>query len=216
MFSFLSYYVKCYYPINSNDDIIIINSYNEIKSKILKNKIYTKDPLDKIYKFYTVNDFIIKRSQINIILNNEYERSTYVFFNHFKSVSYIVDFLNNDYIEIKKKVVLNITGYLFFLLISCISIIFSITLLENQLFNIVPIITLFLISGSTIVIIFNVIRYNAINKFICDQSKYKKDLSIDNNFIKLLVYKYIYDLGYNSISEFCYKYNIPVNLLNKE
>lgn len=71
------------------------------------------------------------------------------------------------------------------IIVSLILLIFSFNLLENEIFSLVPLLLLFILSGSIIASIYNQMKYNMISQVI------RNDKHIDSNYVKLHYYKYL-------------------------
>ena len=176
--AFLSFLMKRNYPIESTKQIESIHRVIDIrdeKAKELKNK----------YVFYIITDPIFKTEKIVIFIKTEKQAITLNLFSHFSSLDYIPYLITCDFGELRNKMKFNIIVSCLLVIFFCLGMYMTFDFLEIQSLNFIPIIFIFLIAISIILVMVNTIRFSVVNSI--------NEEDIDKEYMKILTLKFFYD-----------------------
>lgn len=140
--------------------------------------------LRKRYQFYFIEDPIFNDEKMIIFANTPEQKRTKLLFDHFSDKDYFKYFLENKLEDLKDRVIGNIwISFVFFILVS-LGTVFTFNLLDYQGLNFLPVLLIFMVSGSIVFLSLYIIRYRVLKDFISNNRR------IDHEFLKILVLKY--------------------------
>ncbi len=187
--SIISFYFKTKYPIKEEYNILIKNGI-----EIQKNN-FDLMKRDKI-NYYKINNPVYNTEHINILPNtNEVVKNsikTKDLCEHFYSKKDLMMIYNGDLEILKKKTMRKIIVGLFLCFIFFVLILYSFKFLADQKVSFIPISDIFIITFLVILVIFWILKINALNKAIY------KEYIVDKKLVKLFIF---YKIVNNYISE---------------
>jgi len=155
---------------------------NKLRLSIVKQKEKYEE-LSLTNDFFTIKDPIYDTIHMNIICKNKLQEETKMVAEHFYNVEFLTKLYEENYEELKRKLVWVLILLSILIIIFLTVIIVTFSYLENKTLALIPLISLIILTIILTLFLINILRLKVIEKVI--DGRY----TLDRKFIFLYLYK---------------------------